>query len=102
MIRRPPRSTLFPYTTLFRSGLSERELRHGRTADGQWRYDCDIDGDESVCRRTADLHSPDRLRGRLLIEKKRSDPKRRLRDHEKRGRDSAAEAPGQVLYGTNR
>src|SRR3712207_9396407 len=24
MIRRPPRSTLFPYTTLFRSGLSER------------------------------------------------------------------------------
>src|SRR3712207_7531916 len=25
MIRRPPRSTLFPYTTLFRSWLSERE-----------------------------------------------------------------------------
>src|SRR3712207_7812641 len=25
MIRRPPRSTLFPYTTLFRSGLRERE-----------------------------------------------------------------------------
>src|SRR3712207_8497964 len=25
MIRRPPRSTLFPYTTLFRSGLSEHE-----------------------------------------------------------------------------
>src|SRR2546429_8356775 len=24
MIRRPPRSTLFPYTTLFRSGLSDR------------------------------------------------------------------------------
>src|SRR3712207_7655633 len=24
MIRRPPRSTLFPYTTLFRSGLPER------------------------------------------------------------------------------
>src|SRR3712207_8654236 len=24
MIRRPPRSTLFPYTTLFRSGLRER------------------------------------------------------------------------------
>src|SRR2546425_6984380 len=27
MIRRPPRSTLFPYTTLFRSGVSEPE-RH--------------------------------------------------------------------------
>src|SRR2546430_8715035 len=26
MIRRPPRSTLFPYTTLFRSGKSEREV----------------------------------------------------------------------------
>src|SRR2546430_4129407 len=25
MIRRPPRSTLFPYTTLFRSGLKQRE-----------------------------------------------------------------------------
>src|SRR2546422_6014041 len=32
MIRRPPRSTLFPYTTLFRSrrdGESGRKLRHG-------------------------------------------------------------------------
>src|SRR3712207_9450323 len=29
MIRRPPRSTLFPYTTLFRSGIGlARELRH--------------------------------------------------------------------------
>src|SRR3989449_3610229 len=28
MIRRPPRSTLFPYTTLFRSPLGERQ-RHG-------------------------------------------------------------------------
>src|SRR3712207_8727502 len=32
MIRRPPRSTLFPYTTLFRSqaGLSPRDLEHFR------------------------------------------------------------------------
>src|SRR2546425_8364815 len=34
MIRRPPRSTLFPYTTLFRSlrgaGTGEEHLRHGR------------------------------------------------------------------------
>src|SRR3712207_3492398 len=28
MIRRPPRSTLFPYTTLFRSGVAEGESRH--------------------------------------------------------------------------
>src|SRR3712207_7558318 len=30
MIRRPPRSTLFPYTTLFRSPRLEREARKGR------------------------------------------------------------------------
>src|SRR6201989_3692484 len=29
MIRRPPRSTLFPYTTLFRSGPAERRLDGG-------------------------------------------------------------------------
>src|SRR5574340_1457187 len=29
MIRRPPRSTLFPYTTLFRSGGRQRSERHG-------------------------------------------------------------------------
>src|SRR5437762_1520133 len=33
MIRRPPRSTLFPYTTLFRSGYRWRLLRDGR----RWR-----------------------------------------------------------------
>src|SRR2546427_13295871 len=33
MIRRPPRSTLFPYTTLFRSGLAS----HGDEGDGQER-----------------------------------------------------------------
>src|SRR3712207_8501276 len=39
MIRRPPRSTLFPYTTLFRShGLEadelQRDVRHGRDEPG--------------------------------------------------------------------
>src|SRR5258708_16843994 len=32
MIRRPPRSTLFPYTTLFRSGLHEAQLTQWRQA----------------------------------------------------------------------
>src|SRR5256885_7526211 len=36
MIRRPPRSTLFPYTTLFRSPLDEEE-RPGWIVDGQQR-----------------------------------------------------------------
>src|SRR5687767_15329419 len=33
MIRRPPRSTLFPYTTLFRSGLLLHILHHPRARD---------------------------------------------------------------------
>src|SRR2546430_11481380 len=31
MIRRPPRSTLFPYTTLFRSGIGFRKVRGGNS-----------------------------------------------------------------------
>src|SRR2546426_2158981 len=34
MIRRPPRSTLFPYTTLFRSRLREGRLHRGRVGAG--------------------------------------------------------------------
>src|SRR3712207_8265600 len=34
MIRRPPRSTLFPYTTLFRSPLRERDDRQRRLPPG--------------------------------------------------------------------
>src|SRR3712207_7956182 len=37
MIRRPPRSTLFPYTTLFRSArvIAQRLAQFGRLADGE-------------------------------------------------------------------
>src|SRR3712207_8394779 len=35
MIRRPPRSTLFPYTTLFRSGRRTGGERRGGGADGR-------------------------------------------------------------------
>src|SRR2546430_17645019 len=37
MIRRPPRSTLFPYTTLFRSLWCRKEWRHGRRRGTWWR-----------------------------------------------------------------
>src|SRR3712207_8863640 len=43
MIRRPPRSTLFPYTTLFRSarvvrgGLAPRGARGGAASGGAWQ-----------------------------------------------------------------
>src|SRR5256885_12570364 len=34
MIRRPPRSTLFPYTTLFRSSAPRRNARHAESGAG--------------------------------------------------------------------
>src|SRR3712207_9298159 len=37
MIRRPPRSTLFPYTTLFRSGRARRPARERRRRGGRLR-----------------------------------------------------------------
>src|SRR5690606_19616703 len=36
MTRRPPRSTLFPYTTLFRSDRADRGANNGRGAWGSW------------------------------------------------------------------
>src|SRR3712207_9551540 len=48
MIRRPPRSTLFPYTTLFRS--FERLLREQREVlDQHWQHaDVEIEGDDEL------------------------------------------------------
>src|ERR1022692_3319839 len=64
MIRRPPRSTLFPYTTLFRSGqvLGSSARRQGPPAHG----------DDPVTRseeHTSELQSPCNLVCRLLVEK---------------------------------
>src|SRR5437763_5594180 len=39
MLRRPPRSTLFPYTTLFRSGRGGARPGRGRAALGELRAD---------------------------------------------------------------
>src|SRR5437763_6206962 len=68
MIRRPPRSTLFPYTTLFRScrrrRTSGRRARARRTAD--WDR-CDRRSEEH----TSELQSPMYLVCRLLLEKKK-------------------------------
>src|SRR5258708_22652578 len=72
MIRRPPRSTLFPYTTLFRSGLC-LGWRHNRTVS---RIRVLILGSTgSIGTRseehTSELQSPDHLVCRLLLEKKK-------------------------------
>src|SRR2546430_7415534 len=67
MIRRPPRSTLFPYTTLFRSGAQASTPRPsaGRRERGRIR---------SASRRseehTSELQSQSNLVCRLLLEKK--------------------------------
>src|SRR6266850_5676766 len=64
MIRRPPRSTLFPYTTLFRSqGLSAPGHRRGRRPGER--------GGPRSEEHTSELQSPCNLVCRLLLEKKK-------------------------------
>src|SRR5438874_10148026 len=70
MIRRPPRSTLFPYTTLFRSRCSRR---HGETGE---RSSPERDGHCQPRRlrseeHTSELQSRRDLVCRLLLEKKK-------------------------------
>src|SRR5258708_25346249 len=85
MIRRPPRSTLFPYTTLFRSPRLHLQKP---------RLECTVVGPHAACRQasrdhdrqeerpaarsvwrseehTSELQSPDHLVCRLLLEKKK-------------------------------
>src|SRR5256885_10370607 len=94
MIRRPPRSTLFPYTTLFRSELFVPERkergRRRRVDDVEWvRIERERDARESRLTRafrgalehehmatrseehTSELQSPCNLVCRLLLEKKK-------------------------------
>src|SRR5258708_17865367 len=98
MIRRPPRSTLFPYTTLFRS-ITRQDMQHSRWKTGLFEELCDqgstthrrlnirLEQDriaQSKCRssrsyrqnqrseeHTSELQSPDHLVCRLLLEKKK-------------------------------
>src|SRR5258708_26570221 len=94
MIRRPPRSTLFPYTTLFRSALARPVARHPETLqlhdDRAARRVAPLPGtlDERLAperlavdalggelrseEHTSELQSPDHLVCRLLLEKKKS------------------------------
>src|ERR1039457_5782690 len=66
MIRRPPRSTLFPYTTLFRSWIA---VDGGPDAAGNRRAKWS-DGTRSE-EHTSELQSPCNLVCRLLLEKKK-------------------------------
>src|SRR5437764_2949436 len=67
MIRRPPRSTLFPYTTLFRSPpVDDQELRLGADHAGRRRAQRGRSEEH-----TSELQSPMYLVCRLLLEKKK-------------------------------
>src|SRR5258708_13464290 len=90
MIRRPPRSTLFPYTTLFRSGptmakqgngtIIVKKVKkggHGGHHGGAWKvaYADFVTAMMAFFLRseehTSELQSPDHLVCRLLLEKKK-------------------------------
>src|SRR3989442_2511320 len=79
MIRRPPRSTLFPYTTLFRSDLLHQPAhRARRLPDGQRvpvrqpvRQEAKRDRPRSE-EHTSELQSRPHLVCRLLLEKKKT------------------------------
>src|SRR3712207_8018715 len=85
MIRRPPRSTLFPYTTLFRSGVSAGDVEghnivlehacpvfqmapdtHSLALSGKMPFSCEARSEEH----TSELRSRQYLVCRLLLEKK--------------------------------
>src|SRR5690348_18167340 len=71
MIRRPPRSTLFPYTTLFRSRrVAARDPRRGCAAHRRRRPDRARPPARSE-EHTSELQSPVHLVCRLLLEKKK-------------------------------
>src|SRR5437016_7947106 len=74
MIRRPPRSTLFPYTTLFRSQERKPDKYsglHGIIA-GHHRRDDELRSEEH----TSELQSLTNLVCRLLLEKKKKTTKK--------------------------
>src|SRR2546430_11040208 len=77
MIRRPPRSTLFPYTTLFRSSaLAAHGIPcRGAIAFGDFHVELDSNQQHSIFFRseehTSELQSQSNLVCRLLLEKKK-------------------------------
>src|SRR2546430_7072508 len=79
MIRRPPRSTLFPYTTLFRSAVIHADIIEARTGqDGFFDHEFlgrILDFQRAASMRseehTSELQSQSNLVCRLLLEKKK-------------------------------
>src|SRR6266566_8269271 len=80
MIRRPPRSTLFPYTTLFRStrcrAAAARTWPPSRATGSPRAPSRAAPGTRRSEEHTSELQSPCNLVCRLLLEKKKTDQKR--------------------------
>src|SRR2546426_5776205 len=72
MIRRPPRSTLFPYTTLFRSGEAVCRPRLPGALCPQEDAPLERTAAERSEEHTSELQSPCNLVCRLLLEKKKN------------------------------
>src|SRR2546427_4376240 len=102
MIRRPPRSTLFPYTTLFRSNAAYQKLWSRKARQNEIAWDqvmpaIDDDGrhfepmddwsqrvDEHTLRseeHTSELQSQSNLVCRLLLEKKKNNNRKHHAPH---------------------
>src|SRR5947208_12519686 len=77
MLRRPPRYTLFPYTTLFRSVEPLDGIVAARQVEGHLRPRrvedeiASLMAGDKIGRHTSELQSPDHLVCRLLLEKKK-------------------------------
>src|SRR5688572_32514867 len=84
MIRRPPRSTLFPYTTLFRSPspdtavrrLGVGKVRH-RRPPALWLRNAGLSDATRSEEHTSELQSQSNLVCRLLLEKKKKKKKKK-------------------------
>src|SRR5690348_17372144 len=89
MLRRPPRSTLFPYTTLFRSGGQPA----GAHATGAASAGPGVGGPRR--RRseehTSELQSPVHLVCRLLLEKKKTEAEDTRRDSDEQDEQPATD-----------
>src|SRR5258708_30443417 len=102
MIRRPPRSTLFPYTTLFRSRLTGRWPAGGLISTRHMRQFAGAERPRSE-EHTSELQSPDHLVCRLLLEKKKIKHAKVHRQHnhtDQSSADSHADVPRHAQYTT--
>src|SRR5688572_32496627 len=82
MIRRPPRSTLFPYTTLFRSSSPEADMTYKLIVMSD--KGCTTDDEMRSEEHTSELQSQSNLVCRLLLEKKKKNKKKKHKKKKKK------------------